>query len=495
MSLSRLASATFVGLDPVLIQVEVDLASASVPSLLIVGLPDAAIRESKDRILAALRNSDHPLTPAACTVNLAPADLKKEGAFYDLPIALGILAVRAGMKELDQYLIAGELGLGGEVRPIRGALALALLAKRLKKKGLIIPAANATEAAAVEGVSLLPARTLAEAWDLVRGRASPQPIVPKPIAPSTPLIDFADVRGQQLAKRALEIAAAGGHNLLMNGPPGSGKTLLARALPGILPPLDLEESLESSRIHSLAGLCDSLLHSRPFRNPHHTISYAGLVGGGSHPRPGEVTLAHNGVLFLDELPEFARSVLEVLRQPLEDGQVTISRVHGHLTFPARFQLVAAMNPCPCGFFTHPTKTCRDTQAQIHRYRSKISGPLLDRIDLSVEVAPLPYQELHGKGPAENSAQILERVLTARERQTHRLGTTNSAMTPRQIQSEPLSAACRQVLEQASVDMDISPRAHFRLLKVARTIADLSGEPHITEDALMEAIALRMSDQR
>ncbi len=499
MALAVVHSRAQVGIEAPAVTVEVHLANG-LPNLSIVGLPEAAVKESKDRVRAALLNANFEFPARRITVNLAPADLPKEGGRFDLPIALGILAASGQVPaaELDGYEFLGELALTGKLRPVRGALTAALAA-RPSGRALIAPAANAPEAALVEGIAVLGARHLLEVTGHLARDCRLEPVsLSRPAPSGSDVPDLSDIKGQHHAKRALEIAAAGGHSLLFIGPPGAGKTMLATRLPGLLPPLADAEALEVAAIQSAhRGFSVEQWGRRPFRAPHHTASGVALVGGGSHPRPGEISLAHRGVLFLDELPEFDRAVLEVLREPLESGTITISRAARQAEFPARFQLVAAMNPCPCGYLGDGSGRCRCTEERVRNYRARISGPLLDRIDMHVEVPAVPRELLlAGATGGETSATVRERVCAARARQRARAGCANYALTNKQVEDAcRLEAAGRALIEQAMARLGLSARAYHRILKVARTIADLAGAEAVTPTHLAEAVQYRALDRQ
>ena len=479
--------------------------SNGLPAFDVVGLPDAAVREARERVRAAIKNNGYRFPVSRMTVNLAPADKKKAGTLYDLPMFIGILAADGDIDEPgDDCAFIGELSLSGELRPVYGALPMAIAAARCGVKKLFVPADNAAEAAFADGISVYPVKNVDELLRLMRGEVNIEPAA----APALDTLmehmpDFSEVKGQENVKRALEIAAAGGHNILIVGPPGAGKSMMAKRLPGILPDMSRGEMIQSTEIYSVAGLTSRehpIVSMRPFRAPHHTVSAAGLSGGGTSPRPGEISLAHNGVLFLDELPEFRSDVLEVLRQPLEDGEVTVSRVAGTVTYPSRFMLVCAMNPCKCGWYGHPSGRCRCTERDVRRYHSKISGPLLDRIDLIVEVPALDYEELSRRSSAERSADIKKRVNAAREIQRRRFG-GDSTMCNAHIGSREMSEICAldaegEALMHAAFDsMRLSARSYDRILRVARTIADLDGQKNISAEHIAEAIQYRTYDFR
>ena len=520
--LTKLNSATVDGINaiPVVIEVHtVPSVSETVNSMTIVGLPDSSVRESHSRIDAAIQNTGIKIPNQRITVNLAPADVRKEGTGFDLPIALGVLAANGMVTHdsLGRYMIVAELSLDGTLQSIRGALPIAIKARELGYDGLILPIQNVHEAAVVNRLNVYGARNLHQVIDFLNGADTADELKPTVIDTRAEFYahqneydsDFADVRGQESVKRAFEIAAAGGHNLIMVGPPGAGKSMLAKRLPTILPPLSLAESLETTQIHSVAGRLKGgtgLITERPFQAPHHTVSQVALVGGGANPMPGEISLAHNGVLFLDELPEFSRTALEVLRQPLEDRKITVSRAKYSIEYPCNFMFVASMNPCPCGYYNHPTKRCECTPGQIHRYLNKISGPLMDRIDIQCEILPVPFSELSKMKPGESSAVIRERVIKARNIQTERYSNLpkqggqgrvycNAQMTEKMLHefAEP-DAASMEMLRMAMERLKLSARAYSRILKVARTIADLEGSENVQSQHIAEAIGYRNLDR-
>lgn len=506
--LVKVYGAALQGIDATIVTIEVN--SSRGVKFFLVGLPDSAVKESHERIISALQVNGYKFPTCQIVVNMAPADIRKEGSSYDLPLAIGILAATKVVSEekLSRYLIIGELSLDGSLQPVKGALSIAIAARAQGFEGFILPKQNAREAAVVNNLKVYGVENIKEVIEFFNGERTLEPTIVNTreefyANQTQQTYDFADVKGQENVKRALEVAAAGGHNVIMIGAPGSGKSMMAKCLPGILPPLSLGESLEATKIHSVAGKLGkdtSLIPIRPFRSPHHTISQVAMVGGGANPQPGEISLAHNGVLFLDELPEFNRNVLEVLRQPLEDRRITISRAKYSLDYPASFMLVASMNPCPCGYYNHPTRPCVCNTGQVQRYLNRISGPLLDRIDLHIEIVPVPFEKMAERERAESSASIRERVMRARQIQAKRFANHPGIYCNAQMESRLIhlyaypDEAGLQLLRTAMTRLNLSARAYDRILKVARTIADLAGSEAITSAHLAEAISYRSLDR-